>query len=158
MKNEFEQLIPIPVRPEEQLENKDIFYPKWQCFCCQDSGKVNDNLVRVIMPNYNPSRDLWVACQNPGCHSFREKWKGIAVDNFDTRFSTVVCQKLDLKSRENWHKTVQRLVDIRTLAKAMKMPGSGERTENENREVQQRKQEVENYNWAAASKAYLGSE
>ena len=122
MKNEFEQLIPIPVRPEEQLENKDIFYPKWQCFCCQDSGKVNDNLVRVVIPTYNPSRDLWVACQNPGCHSFREKWKGIAVDNFDTRFSTVVCQKLDLKSRENWHKTVQRLVDIRTLAKAMKMP------------------------------------
>ncbi|MBD2629577.1 hypothetical protein [Trichormus variabilis] len=160
MTEDFEQLIPILVRPEEQPEKKEqkIFYPKWRCFCCQDSGKVTINLVRLIMPDYDEDRDLWVACQNPSCHSFREKWSGIAAQNFDTRFLPKICQKLDLKSREDWRNTVQRQVDIRTLARTMAMSGVSERTETNNYEVQQRKKAIEaipHQKWMAMSSAYF---
>ncbi|MDM3846071.1 MAG: hypothetical protein PT116_13740 [Aphanizomenon gracile PMC638.10] len=74
------------------------------------------------------------------------------------RFSSLVCQKLDLIERQNWHNTVQRQVDICTLTKTMAMPGVPDRTENDNREAEQRKKEAENFDWAAASTAYLGSE
>jgi hypothetical protein len=37
----------------------------------------------------------------------------------------------------------------------MKMPGSFERTENDNREALRRRQEVDQYDWAGASNKYL---
>lgn len=146
MIDDLPQFEPLPVIPPQPEEEKELFYPKWHCFCCQDSGLVRSMLVRLIMPNYDDNRDKWVACQNLTCNKFIERWSGVPLENFDTRFLPAICQKLDLKSREDWRNTVQRQVDIRALSKKMTMPGTKERTENDNREVQQRKAEIEAIN------------
>lgn len=140
--------------PLPQGSDREIFYPQWHCFCCHDSGLVQMYLVRLVVPNYRPDRDKWVMCQNPGCDAFSTRWTD-PIENFDPRFTPLTCQKLDRFSRDDWRETVQRQVDIHQLAQKMKMPGSFERTENDNREALQRRQEVDKYDWAGASNKYF---
>jgi hypothetical protein len=161
MIDDLPQFEPLPVIEPLPEEEREVFYPRWHCFCCQDSGLVRSMLVKLIMPNYDDNRDKWVACQNLSCNQFNERWSGVPLDNFDTRFLPAICQKLDLKSREDWRNTVQRQVDIRALSKKLAMPGSQERTDNDNREVQQRKREIESISpqqWKSMRKAYLGGD
>ncbi|WP_414553054.1 hypothetical protein [Anabaena sp. CCY 0017] len=142
MIDDLPQFEPIPLRSEEENQEEEIFYPRWRCFCCQDSGLVAQDLVRLIMPQYNPDRDKWVLCQAGHCDASK-RWENVPIENFDTRFIPSICQKLDLINREQWRNSVKQQINIRQLAKKRKMPGSSERTENDNREVQQRKQEIE---------------
>jgi hypothetical protein len=142
MIDDLPQFEPIPLRPEQENQEEEIFYPQWRCFCCQDSGLVAQDLVRLIMPQYNPDRDKWVLCQAGHCDASK-RWENVPIENFDTRFIPSICQKLDLINREQWRDSVKQQINIRQLAKKRKMPGSGDRTENDNREVQQRKQEIE---------------
>jgi predicted transcriptional regulator of viral defense system len=67
----------------------------------------------------------------------------VPIENFDTRFIPSICKKLDLINRENWRNTVKEQVNIRQVAQKLKMPGSVDRTENDNYRIQQRKQEIE---------------
>lgn len=142
MIDDLPQFEPIPLRSEEENQEEEIFYPRWRCFCCQDSGLVAQDLVHLIMPQYNPDRDKWVLCQAVHCEASK-RWENVPIENFDTRFIPSICQKLDLINREQWRNSVKQQINIRQLAKKRKMPGSGERSENDNREVQQRKQEIE---------------
>ncbi len=159
MIDDLPQFEPLPVIPPLQDEEEELFYPRWHCFCCQDSGIVNAHLVRLVMPNYDDRRDKWVACQNLGCNKFNERWSGVPLDNFDNRFQPAICQKLDLKSRSDWRSTVEHQVEIIKLAKKLKMPFCGERTEDQNREVQQRKAEIEaitHEQWLEMKNKHLG--
>ncbi|MDK2411895.1 hypothetical protein QHH11_24575 [Aphanizomenon sp. PH219] len=141
MINDLPQFDRLPLNPQLE-EEKEIFYPHWNCFCCQDSGFIQHHLVRKIIPDYNYNRDKNVACQNPSCKSFHEKWGNIHLENFDTRFLPAICQKLDLFSRENWRNTVKIQIDTRSLSQKMSIRKVN-RTENENKEVQERKREIE---------------
>ncbi len=142
MIDDLPQFEPIPVRPEQELQEAEIFYPQWRCFCCQDSGLVSLCLVLLVMPKYNPDRDKWVLCQEINCKA-SERWENVPIENFDTRFVPSICKKLDLINRENWRNTVKEQVNIRQLAQKLKMPGSVDRTEEDNYRIQQRKQEIE---------------
>ncbi|MBD2199980.1 MULTISPECIES: hypothetical protein [Calothrix] len=159
MIDDLPQLEPLPVIEPQPEEEREVFYPRWHCFCCQDSGLVRSMLVKLVMPNYDDNRDKWVACQNLSYNKFNQRWSGVPLHNFDTRFLPTICQKLDLKNREDWRKTVQHQVDIRALSLKLAMSGTKERTENDQREVQQRKTEVEaisHEHWMAMNDAYLG--
>jgi len=159
MIDDLPQFEPLPIIEPQPEEERELFYPKWHCFCCQDSGLVRTAWVRKVMPNYDDNRDKWVACQNLGCNKFNERWSGVPLENFDTRFLPAICQKLDLKSREDWRNTLTHQVDIRALSKSLAMHGLCDRTNNDNREVLSRKAEVEaisHEQWMAMSKRYLG--
>lgn len=155
------QLPPEPMRPEEENpEGKEIFHPTWQCFCCQDTGKVQPHLVRYVIPAYNYDRDRLPVCQAPDC---------LASANYlhlqgciDMRLTAEICQELDRISREDWRQTQKRqFINIKALAKKVAMPGSGERTDNDNREVQLQKAEIEaitHEQWMAMSNAYSGGD
>ncbi|MEA5553304.1 hypothetical protein VB713_20405 [Anabaena cylindrica UHCC 0172] len=161
MIEDFPKFEKLPSHPHKQNEDKEIFYPQWNCFCCQDSGFVQLRLVQIIIPDYNYQQDKNVACQNPSCKKFHEKWGNIHLENFDTRFLPAICQKLDLWSRKDWRNTVKRQIDFHGLAKKMAMPGTTDRTENDNREVQHRKQEIQaisHNQWMRQTEAYLESE
>ncbi|AFZ28359.1 hypothetical protein Cylst_6588 (plasmid) [Cylindrospermum stagnale PCC 7417] len=160
MIDDLPQFEPVPLRPEEENQEEEIFYPRWRCFCCQDSGLVSRDLVQLIMPKYNPDRDKWVLCQGANCDASK-RWENVPIENFDIRFIPSICQKLDLINRENWRNTVKQQINIRQLAKKLKMPGSGNRTENDNREVQQQKQEIEaiyEEEWMKMSNVHLSQE
>ncbi len=45
-----------PILPNE-VEDKEIWQPRWHCFCCQDTGQIQAHLVRLIIPDYDPNRD-----------------------------------------------------------------------------------------------------
>lgn len=152
----------MPVEPPQQLEDKEMFYPKWSCFCCQDYGVVHNDLVKRVIPGYQKYKDKLPICQRSGCNAFKKKFgANVGIENLDTRFSPELCQKLDLIERQNWQDTVETQRINRKLKEAynkVKMSGCQDRTENQNQEVEQRKQEIENYDWAGASKAYLGDD
>jgi hypothetical protein len=66
------------------------------------------------------------------------------------RFSQAICQQLDMHERTAWRLTVERkAIDIRSLASKKSMPkveyldGRNRRNANDEREIQQRKAEIE---------------
>lgn len=159
------QLPPEPMRPQDEQNKTDpeIWQPTWRCFCCQDTGRVDPNLVFLVIPNYSYSRDRIPLCQAPGC----------AVGaNFlhlegciDMRLTATICQELDRISREDWQKTTQHKVKeiqnaIADTTKDMSIR-QRDRTPAEEMEAQRRHEEACNADpqkRIAAAKAYLGDE
>jgi hypothetical protein len=91
------------MRPEDEPGyEKETITPTWQCFCCHDSGRVVPHLTRLVIPDYNYDRHKLPRCQNPGC-TFGNYWdsEGL-VDSVDYRFTSDLCQELDLLERDDW--------------------------------------------------------
>lgn len=95
-------LQPQEVRPEEN-QPQEIWQPHWDCFCCQDTGKIQLHLVKLVMPAYQWNRDRIPVCQN--CNQQYELHHLIDLGILDTRFSKSICQKLDKIAREDWKRT-----------------------------------------------------
>lgn len=101
----FPQLPREPIRPElekPEVEN-EVWHPAWKCFCCQDTGKVQLHLIRLVIPDYDHHRDKSVVCQNPRC-SAGEMMRDNP--NYDQRFTASICAKLDQFSREDWQQSI----------------------------------------------------
>ncbi|QFS50623.1 hypothetical protein [Nostoc sphaeroides] len=87
-----------PILPNVE-EDKEIWQPRWHCFCCQDTGQIQAHLVSLIIPDYDPNRDRIPVCQ--GCNKFdRHNLRDYGV--LDTRFDLFLCKKLDAISRADW--------------------------------------------------------
>ena len=152
-----------PINSKKENEDKEIWQPSWNCFCCQDTGEIQAHLVRLIIPDYDHNRDRIPICQ--GCNKF-DKHNLMEYGIFDTRFDLFLCKKLDGISRNDWKQTTQKQfekykkqLDIATaqISKSHSL-ASGDRTSNDDREVQQRKAEVEVISpeeWKAMNKEYL---
>jgi hypothetical protein len=137
------------IRPEPETEDAEIWHPEWKCFCCHDSGIVYAQLARLVVPDYNYDHDRLPVCQSPGCQKGLH-WMNLGSANLDMRFTLEICQQLDMQERTDWRLTVERQsIDIRSLALHMTMPkieyrdGRKERNPNDEREIQQRKTEIE---------------
>lgn len=156
---------PEPIRDEDQPGyQKEIWRPSWRCFCCRDSGIVDPHLARLVMPNYNSDRDRNPICQAPGCNE-GANWLHLR-GNIDMRLTSAICQELDRISREDWRQTTQQQFE---KFKSQVDTATGEiaqshnfavrnRTSNDEREVQQRKAEIEAISpeqWEAMNEAYL---
>ncbi|MDF5720212.1 MAG: hypothetical protein PUP91_06925 [Rhizonema sp. PD37] len=102
--NDFDLLEPLPVRPDEVAE-KEIWHPLWHCFCCQDTGKIQLNLVRRVIPSYNYERDRLPICQN--CHKGHDWFHLNDLGVIDTRLGPQICRKLNNIAREDWRLTTQ---------------------------------------------------
>ncbi|WP_100896897.1 hypothetical protein [Nostoc flagelliforme] len=156
---------PEPIRDEDQPGyQKEIWQPSWRCFCCRDLGIVDPHLARLVMPTYNSDRDRNPICQAPGCNE-GANWLHLK-GNIDMRFTAAICQELDRINRENWRQATQQQferyknqVDIATGAIAQSHSlAVTNRTSNDDREVAQRKAEIEAISpeqWEAMNKAYL---
>lgn len=119
-------------RPEIE-EDKEIWQPRWNCFCCRDTGMVSLNLVKMIIPDYEDGTDLRVACQNPECLPGKD-FRGN--HNFDQRFSLKICLQLQEYQKKNWQETVQEkqriLLETKLLAENMSMRCRPRTAEEEN--------------------------
>jgi hypothetical protein len=101
---QFEQLEPAPIRPREQ-QSKEIWQPRWNCFCCHDTGKVQIDLVRRVIPKYDDNRDRIPICQN--CDKGQE-WAHLnELGVIDMRLTFQICSSLDALAREDWRRTTQ---------------------------------------------------
>ena len=152
------EIPPEPIRDEDQPGyQKEIWQPSWRCFCCEDTGIVRSRLAAMVIRGYNSNRDRLPICQAPGCNA-GVNWLHLE-GNIDMRLTAAICQELDRISREDWRQsTQQKFINLKAISQKMAMPGSCERTEQDNREVQQRKAEIEatsSDQWAAMRNAYL---
>jgi hypothetical protein len=154
------ELPPEPIRREDQPGyEKEIWQPSWECFCCEDSGIVRSHLASMVIRGYDSKRDRIPICQAPGC-SAGVNWLHLE-GNIDMRLTAAICQELDRINREDWQKTTERkFINLKSLSKKLAMPGTRDRTDNDNREVQQRKAEIEAISpekWKGWKTAYLGA-
>lgn len=91
--------------------DKEIWQPGWKCFCCSDTGIVNQNLTTLVIPNYNPHIDPLVVCRRLECAAgldFR------ADERYDQRFTAPICAELDRIHRRNWKVTVDSQFELIT--------------------------------------------
>lgn len=156
----------LPMRPdEEDPQDLEVWQPSWKCFCCADTGIITPHLAAMAIEGYDRDKDKLPRCVAPGCRADCA-FDTEQLDNcIDYRVAASTCQELDVIARADWKTTVKsnqaRAVEIKQLADKMKMPGCRDRTAEDDRQVQQRKQEVEaidHEEWLAASTQYLGSE
>lgn len=96
----FEKFDPIPTHPNEESTDHEIFFPKWNCFCCEDSGIVRSHLVRLVIPRFNWRRDKLPQCNN--CNAHLKKPNLVKYGVIDNRFDLKICAKLDRLCREDW--------------------------------------------------------
>ena len=165
MNNELPELPKFersPINPKNEAEDKEIWQPNWKCFCCHDTGRIYPTLVRLIIPDYDYDKDKVPICQNCNAGS---NWMHLQ-EMIDTRIDLKICRRLDQFERENWKRTTVQQFEIAKkrvslvtdeIAKAHSLTNS-DRTQNDNREVQQRKAEVEAISpeqWGAMNKEYL---
>jgi hypothetical protein len=151
MIDNFPQFEAMPVRPEEETEDKEIWQPSWKCFCCQDTGKVQPHLVRLVMPNYDYNRDRIPICQlcNAGDKLYHLTEFGV----IDPRFETLLCKKLDALAREEWKQATQgqfqitkkRVGLITDELAATHSLTKRKRTQSDDREIQIRKDNAQDY-------------
>lgn len=145
------QLTPIRIlkRLDDEID-PEIWQPNWSCHCCHDTGLIVKNLVRRVMAEFEDLHDLPVLCQRPGCYARREI---AAVLMVDERFTPEVCAYLHEMSVKDWNVTAraqQRNLqvvrpDLTTVAAAKEMPGTrGGRTEDTEREIRQKQEDIEN--------------
>jgi hypothetical protein len=135
-----------PIRPEREPDaEQEIWFPNWWCFCCHDNGYVQRSGVLLIIPDYNWRHDKLVRCQNPRCEAGKDY---AGNPQYDQRFTAGICVDLDKIERSHWKNYV---LDARSAAKAASAIAkltnakgrSKPRTENDEREIQQRKAEIE---------------
>jgi hypothetical protein len=170
--NELPELPRAIMRKEDEPgHEKGLWQPTWNCFCCRDLGLVQSHLAAMVIKGFNAKSDKLPRCQNQGC-SAGERYDGDALLGcIDYRFSTEICQKLDAIERNAWKETLQvqrqtlkaRLHQLQEqqqkLIQQMQMPGTSARTEDDNREVAIRHEEIKNTDpqkLTAAASEYLG--
>ena len=103
----FPQLPRYILRQEDQPGyDKEIWQPTWQCFCCQDTGIVRPDLVKLVISDYNWSDDALPICQKEGC-SVGSKLGTAVLEMADYRLGKDICNELDKFRREDWKKTIQ---------------------------------------------------
>ena len=97
-----------PMRPEDEPGySKEIWQPRWKCYCCHDSGIVQPHLAQIAIADYNYDRDKLPRCQNTGC-SAGNHWDGEnVIDSVDYRLKPSICQELDSVERESWRKAIE---------------------------------------------------
>ncbi|MEA5507974.1 hypothetical protein VB735_33805 [Halotia wernerae UHCC 0503] len=144
-----------PILPQKEEEDKEIWQPSWRCFCCQDTGQIQRHLIELIIPDFDPNRDRIPVCQ--ACNKFDNyhlKEYGV----LDLRFDLYLCKKLDAISRADWKQITRQQFEVAKkrvglvtdeVAQAHSLRKS-KRTQNDNREVQQHKAEIEAKEYAAA--------
>ncbi|BDA71515.1 hypothetical protein CAL7716_056810 [Calothrix sp. PCC 7716] len=107
---EIPQVLPQIVRRESlpSPEGEEIFtLPRWNCFCCRDTGIVRYHLAKYAIRDYDPKRDANPICQRCGLGSRWMHLKG----NIDMQISKDTCEKLDTWDRKNWEESLQDLLE-----------------------------------------------
>lgn len=154
----FPELPREPIRREDEPgSEKEIWQPSWRCFCCEDTGIVRSRLAALVIRGFNPNRDRLPICQAPGCNA-SAKWLYLE-GNIDLRLTAAICQEFDRISRAEWRQTTeQKFINLKALSQKLAMPGSHERTDHENREIQLKKAEIEaitKEQWMAQGQKYF---
>ncbi|MFP5275408.1 hypothetical protein [Coleofasciculus sp.] len=138
----------LPKFPRQFIRKEDepgyqpeTWQPKWHCFCCHDTGKINPHLAKLVIEEYDLSKDKIPRCQNPSCKA-GDNLDFLGSQVVDYRFTAAICQHLDSIHREEWRQTtetktalVQEKIAQLAQQKSLKKPA---RTPSEETEIQEK--------------------
>ncbi len=147
MKN-YPQLPPLKLRDEAQPGyDAESWQPTWNCFCCHDTGLVQDLLVKKIIKNYVSGRHKPVECNATNCDIQLGRYL-YKTNTLDRRFSAEICDRLDAEERQMWkewrkekHETRLRSLDL-NVTKNLRFRS---RTNEEQFDVERRHQDIRNH-------------
>ncbi|MFM6207161.1 hypothetical protein, partial [Planktothrix sp.] len=132
--------------PKVVQQEQTIYQPSWQCYCCRESGLII--WPYKVIEGYQEIGDLPLLCNRPGCSAASH----LRQMGLDERVSPEICQLLHDFSVEDWKVTVklqwsrakQIAEQIHHLAQTKSLRPEGcDRTENDEREIQIRKENAQ---------------
>ena len=88
---------PITNRPRQ---DKELFFPHWNCFCCCDTGTVTPFNATKVCKEYRLSTHPAIACVRPGCGAISPRHAQRLLEPDD-------CEALHLDYRQDWEDTVK---------------------------------------------------
>ncbi|MDJ0713873.1 MAG: hypothetical protein QNJ54_06605 [Prochloraceae cyanobacterium] len=97
----------LPMRSSSEIEDKEIWTPSWNCYCCEDSGLVKSSLVKLVIPDFNFDRDKLPLCQNDGCYKSDYFETELLSGCLDRRLTPDICRTLDHIARADWKETIE---------------------------------------------------
>ncbi len=100
--NNYPKLEPIQLREEAQPGYEAIAWkPTWKCFCCHDTGLIQELLIKKVIPRYVSGRHKPVECNATHCDIKlgRDLYK---TETLDRRLSAELCDRLDRDERKMW--------------------------------------------------------
>jgi len=132
--------------PKVVQQEQQIYQPSWQCHCCRDSGLII--WPDKVIEGYQEMEDLPVLCNRPGCSAASH----LRQMGLDERVSPEICQLLHDFSVEDWKVTVKlqwnrakqiaEQIAILSQKKSLRPEGC-ERNDNDEREIQIRKENAQ---------------
>lgn len=108
-------------RQKPKIELQPV--PKFNCYCCSDTGRILPHLVKLIIPDYNSSDDKMPICQYAQCGK-NSQWMHLAeYDAVDLRFTPEICDYLNKLESQAWEappKVIElsEVIKKRTMQKA----------------------------------------
>lgn len=81
---------PLPI---QKLKIEDTL-PKIKCHCCNDTGKIQTSLVKMVIEDYDPDNDKDPICLRKDCGMGLKFISLIQMNLVDTRFTQDMCDEL----------------------------------------------------------------
>jgi hypothetical protein len=127
-------LAPAPA-PAKAYKLEDL-QPDVKCHCCNDTGKIQPQLIKMAIPSYNPETDKQPICQRMQCGLGIKFITLIELGMMDMRFNHDMCEEMhqvgkaekdNLTKPENTKVIdLQKLVNKRSMKKHRKEDGIAE--------------------------------
>ena len=117
-------LEPAPA-PAKAYRLEDL-QPYVKCHCCNDSGKIQPQLIQMVIPAYNPETDKQPICQRMQCGLGLKFITLIELGIMDMRFSHDMCEELHQRGKADKENLIKpestKVIDLQELVnkRAMK--------------------------------------
>jgi hypothetical protein len=89
-----------PIQPKAVSTDRAIYFPRWDCFCCSDTGVVTPLNMAKMAPGYHLTTHPMVACVRKGCYTQAPKCAEDWIGPDD-------CEELHQTCRQEWLDTVR---------------------------------------------------
>jgi hypothetical protein len=109
-------LTPAPA-PAKAYKLEDLA-PDIKCHCCNDTGKIQPQLIKMAIPAYNPETDKQPICQRMQCGLGLKFITLIEMGMMDMRFSHDMCEEMHQvgkAEKENLTNNKPKILDLQSL-------------------------------------------
>ncbi|MGK7933562.1 MAG: hypothetical protein AB4041_19310 [Microcystaceae cyanobacterium] len=145
----FKKLSRLPMRPQEEKADKELWQPKWRCFGCHDTGLVISRLAALVIEGFDPNSDKLPRCQNLGCDAGEQYDLPNLTHCIDYRLNSEICRQLDQLERDDWRNTLlswqkegKVFIDYGSTVKSLRR---GKRSKEEDYEAKRRHEDIRKF-------------
>jgi len=125
----------LPALSPRAPEDKEIWKPRWTCFCCHDSGFITRS--ELVIDDADPN-DPDPLCNRNGCGA-ASGYRNLGLDD---RIPSEVCQQIHEWEIQSWAET-SRQKWLQVKDKIDSLSQGSNRTDNDSREIKIRKENAQ---------------